>query len=146
MVNMISTLGQLDSGNMKSTINIHFCMKNFPGNPIYQLDDVLIVIGASWSQIPCQGYMEANIKLTRSEATNVLHESFHDFHLYGLKFDQKARLPSSMYFDLSAVHIVGKQLRRKHNVICNVHPFEFISLVSEGWGLQWRFEIDTPSS
>ena len=168
MVNGISTLGLLDSGSMVSTISNHFWMEHFPDSPINSLDDLLTVSGAGGSQIPYQGYVEVDIKLPGSEAstfpflvvgdtdynskipvligTNVLHKTLDDLvSVHGVRFVQKARLPSSMNFALSAVHTVRKYLHRKQHVICNVHLLQSVSLApGEGRRVQGRLKIDTP--
>ena len=168
MVNGISTLGLLDSGSMVSTISNHFWMEHFPDSPINSLDDLLTVSGAGGSQIPYQGYVEVDIKLPGSEAstfpslvvgdtdynsqipvligTNVLHKTLDDLvSVHGVRFVQKARLPSSMNFSLSAVHTVRKYLHRKEHVICNVHLLQSVSLApGEGRRVQGRLKNDTP--
>ena len=119
MVNGISTLGLLDSGSMVSTISNQFWVEHFPDSPINSLDDLL---------------------------TNVLHKTLNDFvSVHGVRFVQKARLPSSMNFALSMVHTVRKYLHRKQHVICNVHLLQFVSLApGEGRRVQGRLKIDTP--
>ena len=168
MVNGVSTLGLLDSGSMVSTVSHKWWNEHFPDSPVHSLDDLLTVSGAGGSEIPYRGYTEVDIKLPGSEpatfpflvveeteyssrvpvliGTNVLRKTLEDLvDVHGVRFAQKARLPSAMHFALSAVHTVQKHLKKKKSVVCGVRLHKAVVLApGEGWRVSGRVKIDTP--
>ena len=152
---------------MVSTVSHKWWNEHFPDSPVHSLDDLLTVSGAGGSEIPYRGYTEVDIKLPGSEpatfpflvveeteyssrvpvliGTNVLRKTLEDLvDVHGVRFAQKARLPSAMYFALSAVHTVQKHLKKK-SVVCGVRLHKAVVLApGEGRRVSGRVEIDTP--
>ena len=61
--------------------------------------------------------------------TNVLRKTLDDLvDVHGVRFAQKARLPSAMHFALSAVHNVQKHLKKKKSVVCGVRLHKAVVL------------------
>ena len=166
-VSWLHDIGLLDSGSMVSTVSHQWWNEHFPDSPVHSLDDLLTVSGAGGSEIPYRGYTEVDIKLPGSEpatfpflvvektdyssrvpvliGTNVLHKTLDDLvDVHGVRFAQKARLPSAMHFALSAVHTVLKHLKKK-SVVCGVRLHEAVVLApGEGWRVSGRVKIVTP--
>ena len=167
-VNGVSATSLLDSGSMVSTISHDFWRKHFPHSPIAPLDDLLTLTGAGGDRIPYVGYVEVDIQLPGVEigtypflivrdtdynlkvpvliGTNVLRCTLDGLcTTYGVRFSQKARLPSAMVFALSAVKSSNNFLQKKQQVISDVRVTDTVTLApGEGRRVMGRVQVTVP--
>ena len=165
MVNGLSTIALLDSGSMGSTITSQYWNENFPDQPVHPLDDLLTLSGAGGSEIP---YVEVDMKLPGLDASPfpflVVEETEYNFRVpvligtnilnkildglvnaHGVRFAQKASLPSAMNCALSVIQTARKTLGKRKNVICEVHLCEITELApGEGRRVVGCIRVDTP--
>ena len=168
MVNGLSTIALLDSGSMVSTITSQYWNENFPDQPVHPLDDLLTLSGAGGSEIPYRGYVEVNTKLPGLDAspfpflvveeteynsrvpvligTNILNKILDGLvNTHGVRFAQKASLPSAMNCALSVIQTARKTLGKRNNVISEVHLCDTTELApGEGRRVVGCIRVDTP--
>ena len=138
-------------GSMVSTITSQYWNENFPDQPVHPLDDLLTLSGAGGSEIPYRGYVEVDTKLPGLDAspfpflvvgeteynsrvpvligTNILNKILDGLvNAHGVRFAQKASLPSAMNCALSVIQTARKTLGKRKNVISEVHLCETTEL------------------
>ena len=168
MVNGLNNIALLDSGSMVSTITSQYWNENFPDQPVHPLDDLLTLSGAGGSEIPYRGYVEVDTKLPGLDAspfpflvveeteynsrvpvligTNILNKILDGLvNAHGVRFAQKASLPSAMNCALSVIQTARKTLGKRKNVISEVHLCETTELApGEGRRVVGCIRVDTP--
>ena len=168
VANGLSAIALLDSGSMVSTITSQYWNEHFPDQPVHPLDDLLTLSGAGGLEIPYWGYVEVDTKLSGVDAspfpflviketeynsrvpvligTNILNKILDGLvNVHGVRFAQKARLPSAMNCALSVMQTARKTLGKRKNVISEVHLCETTELApGEGRRFAGRIKVDTP--
>ena len=162
------SLALLDTGSMVSTLSESFWNQHFPDRPVTPLKDLLTLTGAGGDSIPYTGCVEVDLELPGTPmatypflvvrdtpynlrvpvliGTNVLKGTLDGLSaVYGVRFAQKARLPSAIVHALSVVCTTNHFLKKKDRVISDVRVHQTITLApGEGRHVLGRVRVTVP--